>query len=160
MDYTKSKGNITELTCLMGFMSMGFDCSIPYGDCARYDMIVDTGDELLKVQCKSSSNPIRNGVRDLDAFHFSTVTQTANTKETIRRRYDDEQIDYFATCYDNKVYLVPVSECSTDNPIIANMDNYSVRENRVVLIRTIINTIIYSFTKQSSNQLNNQPNNF
>lgn len=47
-----------------------------------------------------------------------------------------------------------------DNPIIANMDNYSVRENRVVLIRTIINTIIYSFTKQSSNQLNNQPNNF
>lgn len=34
-----------------------------------------------------------------------------------------------------------------DNPIIANMDNYSVRENRVVLIRTIINTIIYSFTK-------------
>jgi hypothetical protein len=39
MDYTKSKGNITELTCLMGFMSMGFDCSIPYGDCARYDMI-------------------------------------------------------------------------------------------------------------------------
>lgn len=47
-----------------------------------------------------------------------------------------------------------------DNPIIANMDNYSVRENRVVLIRTIINTIIYSFTKQSSNQLNNQLNNF
>lgn len=47
-----------------------------------------------------------------------------------------------------------------DNPIIANMDNYFVRENRVVLIRTIISTIIYSFTKQSSNQLNNQPNNF
>ena len=47
-----------------------------------------------------------------------------------------------------------------DNPIIINVDNYSVRENRVVLIRTIINTIIYSFTKQSSNQLNNQPNNF
>lgn len=47
-----------------------------------------------------------------------------------------------------------------DNPIIANMDNYSVRENRVVLIRTIINTIIYSFTKQSSNQLNNQPTTF
>ena len=47
-----------------------------------------------------------------------------------------------------------------DNPIIANMDNYSVRENRVVLIRTIINTIMYSFTKQLSNQLNNQLNNF
>lgn len=81
MDYTKSKGNITELTCLIGFMSMGFDCSIPYGDNSRYDIIVDVGDELLRVQCKSSSNPIKNGIRDLDAFHFSTVTQTTNTKE-------------------------------------------------------------------------------
>lgn len=93
MDYTKSKGNITELTCLIGFMSMGFDCSIPYGDNSKYDIIVDVGDELLRVQCKSSSNPIKNGIRDLDAFHFSTVTQTTNTKETVRRRYDESQID-------------------------------------------------------------------
>lgn len=113
MDYTKSKGNITELTCLIGFMSMGFDCSIPYGDNCRYDIIVDVGDELLRVQCKSSTNPIKNGIRDLDAFCFSTVTQTTNTKETIRRRYDESQIDYFATAYNGKVYLVPVSECST-----------------------------------------------
>ena len=59
MDYTKSKGNITELTCLMGF-----DCSIPYGDCARYDMIVDTGDELLKVQSHRLLTPKRQFVGD------------------------------------------------------------------------------------------------
>lgn len=117
MDYTKSKGNITELTCLIGFMSMGFDCSIPYGDNSRYDIIVDVGDELLRVQCKSSSNPIKNGIRDLDAFHFSTVTQTTNTKETVRKRYDESQIDYFATAYDGKVYLIPVSECSTSKTL-------------------------------------------
>ena len=98
-------------------MSMGFDCSIPYGDNSRYDIIVDVGDELLRVQCKSSSNPIKNGIRDLDAFHFSTVTQTTNTKETVRRRYDESQIDYFATAYDGKVYLIPVSECSTSKTL-------------------------------------------
>lgn len=49
MDYTKSKGNITELTCLIGFMSMGFDCSIPYGDNCRYDIIVDVGEELKEL---------------------------------------------------------------------------------------------------------------
>lgn len=63
MDYTKFKGNLTELKCLIGFMSMGFDCSIPYGDNSRYDMIVDVGDELLRVQCKSASNPIKDGKR-------------------------------------------------------------------------------------------------
>lgn len=117
MDYTKFKGNLTELKCLIGFMSLGFDCSIPYGDNSKYDMIVDTGDELLKIQCKSSCNPIRDGIRDLDAFHFSTITQTTNTKETIRKRYTDEQIDYFATCYEDKIYIVPVEECSTDKTL-------------------------------------------
>lgn len=114
MDYTKSKGNITELACLMGFMSMGFDCSIPYGDCSKYDFIVDLGDELIKIQCKSSVNPLKkDGTRDLDAFCFSTVTQTTNTKETVRKRYTEEQIDYFATYFGGKVYVVPVQECST-----------------------------------------------
>lgn len=113
MDYTKFKGNLTELKCLIGFMSMGFDCSIPYGDNSRYDMIVDVGDELLRVQCKSASNPIKDGKRDLSAFQISTVTQTVNTKEIVRRRYTDAQIDYFATCYEDKVYIIPVEECST-----------------------------------------------
>lgn len=94
-------------------MSMGFDCSIPYGDNSRYDMIVDVGDELLRIQCKSASNPIKDGKRDLSAFQISTVTQTVNTKEIVRRRYTDEQIDYFATCYEDKVYIIPVEECST-----------------------------------------------
>lgn len=134
MDYTKSKGNITELTCLIGFMSMGFDCSIPYGDNSKYDIIVDTGDELLKVQCKSSTNPIKDGIRDLNAFHFSTVTQTTNTKETVRKRYNEEQIDYFATCYEGKVYLIPVTECSTDKtlrlkPPINNGGTYNKAED-------------------------------
>ena len=39
MDYTKSIGNITELKCLIAFTQMGFDCSIPYGDCSKYDII-------------------------------------------------------------------------------------------------------------------------
>ena len=44
-----------------------------------------------------------------------------------------------------------------DNPIIANMDNYSVRENRVVLIRTIINTIIY-IVSLNNHQINSTIN--
>ena len=92
---------------------MGFDCSIPYGDNARYDFVVDVGGELLRIQCKSSSNPKKDdGTLDLNAFAFSCVSQTTNTKGTFRRKYTEDELDYFATVYNDVVYLVPVSECS------------------------------------------------
>lgn len=131
MEYTKSKGNITELACLIGFMSMGFDCSIPYGDCSKYDFIVDLGDELIKIQCKSSVNPLKkDGTRDLDAFCFSTITQTTNTKETIRKRYTEEQIDYFATYFGGKVYVVPVQECSTHKTLRLKSPSNNIDYNK------------------------------
>jgi hypothetical protein len=41
MDYTKVKGNITELMCIAGFTELGYQVSIPYGDSAKYDFVVD-----------------------------------------------------------------------------------------------------------------------
>jgi hypothetical protein len=41
MDYTKVKGNITELMCMAGFIKLGYQVSIPYGDSAKYDFVVD-----------------------------------------------------------------------------------------------------------------------
>ncbi len=119
MDYTKSIGNITELKCLIAFTQMGFDCSIPYGDCSKYDIIVDVGDELLKIQCKSSRHPIDNGVVNKDVIVFSCVSQTTNTKKTTRHTYKDK-VDYFATTWKDKVYLIPVDECSTSKTLRLN----------------------------------------
>lgn len=112
MDYTKSKGNVVELQCISKFIEMGFDCSIPYGDASKYDFIADIGGELLRIQCKSCSNPVKNGKRDTQAISFSCHSQTTNTKKTIRHSYTDKDIDYFATYYEGKVYLIPVVECS------------------------------------------------
>lgn len=113
MDLTKSIGSVTELQCISKFIEMGFNCSIPYGDAAKYDFIADVNDNLLKVQCKSSHNPKKkNGERDTEAFMFSCVTQTTNTQKTTRHRYNEKDIDYFATYYLGKVYVVSVKECS------------------------------------------------
>lgn len=156
MDYTKAKGNVNELNCLIGFMSMGFDCSIPYGDNARYDFIVDLGNELIKIQCKSSSHPIKkDGTRDLDAFQFVTVSQTTNTKETVRKRYTEEQIDYFATCFENKVYVVPVGECSTSKTLRfkspVNNTSYNRAEN-YLLENMFGHKISETFTKSKESE--------
>lgn len=48
---------------------------------------------------------------------FSTTCQTTNTKETIRHKYNSNQIDFFATYFNGNVYLVPVNECTTSKTL-------------------------------------------
>ena len=117
MNFTQSIGNAVELKCILKFIEMGYEVSIPYGNGAKYDFIADVNGEMLRIQCKSSSAVKKNGVIDNNAFHFSTVSTTTNTQKTIRYIYDSSQIDYFATCWNDKVYLVPVDECSTNKTL-------------------------------------------
>ena len=108
MELTQVKGNLVELQCIMKFMSMGFECSTPYGNQAKYDILVDVGHEILRVQCKKSK-----WADDKKSIIFNTYSQTTNTQKTVRHKYTSEQIDYFATCWEGNVYLIPVDECST-----------------------------------------------
>lgn len=155
MDITKSKGNIVELQCMSAFMSLGYDCSIPYGDGAKYDFIVDYKGELLKIQCKSAINPKKkDGTRDSEAFMFSCETQTTNTIKTVRHSYDSTQIDYFATYFNGQVYVIPVEECSTSktlrfSPPANGNNNYNKAEDYLITKR--FNTL---FLNEDSEQLN------
>lgn len=112
MDITQVKGNLVELQCIMKFMSMGFECSTPYGNQAKYDILVDIGDEILRIQCKKS-----RWMDDRKSISFQTCSQTTNTQKTIRHLYTSKDIDYFATCWEDNVYLVPVEECSTSKSL-------------------------------------------
>lgn len=117
MDYTQTVGNVNELKCMLAVMQLGYDCSIPYGNSSKYDFIADINGELLRFQCKSSHFVNDHGVTKTDAFCFSTSCQTTNTKETKRYRYNSGQIDYFITCFQDKVYVVPVEECSASKTL-------------------------------------------
>ena len=94
MDYTQSIGNVVELQCISKFIEMGFQCSIPYGNSAKYDFIAELSNgELIKIQCKSAVWERKN-LEEKSAFHFSCQSSTTNTKETKRYKYTKEQIDY------------------------------------------------------------------
>lgn len=100
----KQKGNLTELQCLAAFTELGYTVSIPYGDCARYDFIVDINNILYRVQCKTSS------LKEEGVYIFSCRSTTANRSSVISRSYSAEEIDFFATMIEGKCYLVPVSQ--------------------------------------------------
>lgn len=109
MDETLSKGMITELKCIEAFISLGYHCSIPYGDCARYDVVVDIDDKLYRVQCKTSRWSTDTAQKEV-AFEISTRTSTTNTKKTVRKTYSLTETDFFYTYFNGKSYLVPISE--------------------------------------------------
>lgn len=105
---SKQIGNLTEMECMLAFMRHGFNVLTPYGDCERYDFVADVNGILVKIQVKTS-RPAR-GVEG--AIVFNTSSQTTSNGKMVHHSYDDTQIDYFMTFYEDKAYLIPISECS------------------------------------------------
>jgi len=103
---TKAKGNLTELQCITAFYQLGYQVSIPYGENSRYDFIADVNGKLIRVQVKTSS--IKQETKG--AISFATASTRINSTKNITHRYTKNEIDYFATFWDNKCYLIPVEE--------------------------------------------------
>lgn len=106
---TKQRGNVTEVECMLAFLKLGYNVLTPYGDCERYDFVVDIQGKLYKVQVKSANdNHIQDGY-----IGFQTANKTTREGTFVRHTYTKAEIDYFMTSYDGKCYLIPVQECST-----------------------------------------------
>ena len=110
---SKQKGNLTELQVITYLYSLGYQCSLPYGENSRYDLIADINGKLIKIQVKTSSLKDNN----LEAIEFSCRSSRINSKGTINTRYTKDEIDYFATYWNNQCYLIPVNECSVSKTL-------------------------------------------
>lgn len=108
----KQKGNLTELQCLAAFTELGYLVSIPYGDCARYDFIVDINDKLYRIQCKTSSK------KEEGAYEFSCQSTSANRSRTSTKSYSKKEIDFFATIIEKKCYIIPIEEVGNRSKIL------------------------------------------
>lgn len=110
---TKRKGNLTELQCLAAFMSQNCSVSIPYGDNDKYDFITDIDGKLYKIQVKTASLK-----KDTEgAINFSCRSTHLNCKGVSNIKYSADDIDFFATFWDNQCYLIPINECSTQKTL-------------------------------------------
>jgi PD-(D/E)XK endonuclease len=52
MRATQRKGDIATARAIARFTAMGYDVAIPLTESAAYDLIVDDGERLVRVQCK------------------------------------------------------------------------------------------------------------
>lgn len=103
------KGNITELQVMTVAIQNGCTVSIPYGDCDKYDQVWDIKGKLLRIQVKTSR--YKNEKEKAIIFNCYSVSNGKKCK------YSKKDIDYFATFWQNKCYLIPVEECSTEKTL-------------------------------------------
>ena len=94
---------------MLAFMKLGYNVLTPYGDCERYDYVVDAGNKFIKIQCKTASTEDGGA-----SFKFSCRSSNRKEGKIVHHHYNKEEIDYFVTCFDNQCYLIPVEECGTD----------------------------------------------
>ncbi|WP_090618443.1 group I intron-associated PD-(D/E)XK endonuclease [Natrinema salaciae] len=101
---TKQIGDETEARIIATLVGEGYSVSIPFGDNDRYDLVLDTDDQLLRVQCKT-------GWIESDVVRFKTASKTTSNGDVTMDDYDGE-IDAFAVrCKDNgELYWVPVED--------------------------------------------------
>ena len=91
---------------MMALRELGFAILIPFGENTRYDLVIDDGERLARVQCKTGR--LRSGAVRWAAC--SSYAHHPNPREA-RRDYLG-QVDFFAIhCPANDgVYLVPIED--------------------------------------------------
>ena len=87
----KRRGEIGEAAFLSKAASMGFGVSKPWGDSDRYDLVVDVGGRMLRVQVKSAH---RVSDHPSGGYNFRACPHT-------RESYRDDEIDFLV------LYIVP-----------------------------------------------------
>ena len=103
------QGAITETQIMLECLKNEIEISIPYGNKARYDLIIEINNNLYKVQIKTSRLAKTQG----KAFMFNCYS-VVNGKKC---KYTKQEIDFFATIWEDEVYLIPVEECSSEKTL-------------------------------------------
>lgn len=141
---TKEKGNVGEAMVLSEFVKRGIQCSIPYGDNARYDLIADFNNKLNRIQIKYCNHITENN--SIMCRCTSSKNHTTNKSYTT---YEND-IDYFAFYLApfNKCILVPIDDIGVNKAITVRFA--PSRNNQNKKIRYIED---YSFDKILNNKM-------
>lgn len=110
---SKMKGNIGEAIILSEFVKRGVQCSIPYGDNARYDLIAEFNGKLNRIQIKFCAQEIIN-----NSIGCPCCSSTNHTTNKNYNKYIND-VDYMAYYIEpwNYCCLVPIEATKGRNVI-------------------------------------------
>ena len=126
MTESKIKGLTTELQCQLFFTSLGYNVSVPLGEDCKYDFIVDIDRQLLRIQVKTCHQE-ENGIE------FKTKSSYLTHQGSVSNGYTEDDIDFFATFFEEKCYLIPVNQCGTTSKKLL-FERYAQKNNKKISI--------------------------
>ena len=104
---SKDVGDRTEAKVVYQLLAAGCSVSIPFGDKDKYDLVVDDGESLHRVQCKTAWQNKPETIR------FNTHSQTTKNgsyhEETYHGEVDAFLVDYPET---DTLYWVDIDEAT------------------------------------------------
>jgi predicted DNA binding protein len=104
---TKLKGDIAEQAVVLYALKQGWSVLKPVGGRLPYDLVIDTGEKLVKIQVKSAwfDSKTENYVVD-------TRRTKTNRRQMIRDVYRQNDFDFAVVYIDdlNIFYVIPVNE--------------------------------------------------
>jgi hypothetical protein len=126
MEHPKAVGDRSQLAIMLALEAAGFAVFLPFGENTRYDLVIDDGMQLGRVQCKT-------GRLRMGAVRFSACSNYAHhaNPKTAQRDYLGE-IDYFGVyCPQTEiVYLVPITDVLVRREGALRVDPPRNRQNR------------------------------
>jgi hypothetical protein len=106
-DHPVDVGLRSELALTNAYVQLGYAVFLPVGHNHRCDLVVEHGDRLLRVQCKTGR--LRGGV-----IRFSTQSVRCNSRDAIRRSYAGEVDGFAVWCPQNATgYYVPIEDVAS-----------------------------------------------
>jgi hypothetical protein len=104
MEHPKDIGDRTTLAVMLALRELGLGVLVPFGENTRYDLVIDDGKCLARVQCKTGR--LRGG-----AVRWSLCSNYGHhaNPRVVHRDYHGD-IDYFGVyCPETEgVYLIPI----------------------------------------------------
>ena len=99
---TQIKGLTTELICMQKFIELGYIVSVPYGNNSRYDLLVDNGTTIWKIQCKTAK------LNENGSYTIQTCNKVSTTTQRRVKHYTKDEIDFIASVVQNQLVIIPV----------------------------------------------------
>ena len=122
----KEKGNSGLVTAIAYYGLKGYTVSIPLNDTQDYDIIVDNGQKLLKIQVKATSQRTPQG------YTTFNVASTGGTKGEVYKTIKDTDIDYvFVVTELQELYEIPISEIQTTKSFNLGPDRQIFRVDNI-----------------------------
>lgn len=117
------QGNIGEACAIYKLTLKGYDVSRTIFDSSKYDLIIDDGLKLHKVQVKTTQYKNKRG-----RFEISLTTKGGNTRtNTIRLRRSTDYDYLFVLSADGVSWLIPAELIGTSGVVLGSKwDNYKI----------------------------------